>query len=437
MTIKAGVKLSEQSPCGAAGVVRRNIGHNSLKRIVTSGDSVLEGFFVSKTMLPCLQNILYEREKDAMKTCYMCGCNLTSDNETKEHVFIQAIGGRLSSKTLLCQQCNSNFGSTIDNVLADELNFISNMLNIKRDRGKPPAFNVEDTKTGEVLSCEPGGKLQYIKPTIEQEENQYHIRVNDLKQAKEVIRGLKRHHPEIDEKTILESMKTRMEYLDHPVSFEIKFGEEDSFRSICKTAINFYLYSNGCIQTIEHLLPYIKREVDRDDIVFWANLKSDPIERAVCDICHNIIVIGDHDKGILFSYIEFFGVYRTIVVLNNQYKGNDFKASYFFDVILRQEIKRAWKLELSKNELEEMAKLSLPVEAMIHQIYTLMEKIQKKQSNDHVHDLLEKALDNSLRKYPEGTLITEEMCEELTNETMTQVVPWLLHIFNNQKKNNE
>ena len=372
-----------------------------------------------------------------MKTCYMCGCNLTSDNETKEHVFIQAIGGRLSSKTLLCQQCNSNFGSTIDNVLADELNFISNMLNIKRDRGKPPAFNVEDTKTGEVLSCEPGGKLQYIKPTIEQEENQYHIRVNDLKQAKEVIRGLKRHHPEIDEKTILESMKTRMEYLDHPVSFEIKFGEEDSFRSICKTAINFYLYSNGCIQTIEHLLPYIKREVDRDDIVFWANLKSDPIERAVCDICHNIIVIGDHDKGILFSYIEFFGVYRTIVVLNNQYKGNDFKASYFFDVILRQEIKRAWKLELSKNELEEMAKLSLPVEAMIHQIYTLMEKIQKKQSNDHVHDLLEKALDNSLRKYPEGTLITEEMCEELTNETMTQVVPWLLHIFNNQKKNNE
>ena len=63
LTIKAGVKLSEQSPCGAAGGVRRNLGHNSLKSIVTSGDSVLEGFFVGKAMLSCVQNILYEEEK--------------------------------------------------------------------------------------------------------------------------------------------------------------------------------------------------------------------------------------------------------------------------------------------------------------------------------------------------------------------------------------
>jgi len=59
LTIKAGVKFSEQSPCGAAGGVRRNLGYNSLKSIVPSGGSVLEGFSVSKTMLPCLQNILY------------------------------------------------------------------------------------------------------------------------------------------------------------------------------------------------------------------------------------------------------------------------------------------------------------------------------------------------------------------------------------------
>ena len=60
LTIKAGVSLSEQLPCGATGVVRRNLGHNSLKSIVTSGDSVLEGFFVDKAMLSFVQNILYE-----------------------------------------------------------------------------------------------------------------------------------------------------------------------------------------------------------------------------------------------------------------------------------------------------------------------------------------------------------------------------------------
>lgn len=67
LTIKAGVKLSEQSPCGTAGGVRYNLGHNSLKSIVTSGDSVLEGFSVGKAMLSCLQNILYE--------LYAAGCS--------------------------------------------------------------------------------------------------------------------------------------------------------------------------------------------------------------------------------------------------------------------------------------------------------------------------------------------------------------------------
>jgi len=62
LTIKAGVKLFERSPCGAAGEIRRNFGHDSLRSIVTSGDSVLEGFFVSKAMLSCLQNLLYEEK---------------------------------------------------------------------------------------------------------------------------------------------------------------------------------------------------------------------------------------------------------------------------------------------------------------------------------------------------------------------------------------
>lgn len=61
LTIKVGVKLFERLPCGAAGGIRHNLGQNSLRRIVTSGGSVLEVFSVSKAMLPCLQNILCER----------------------------------------------------------------------------------------------------------------------------------------------------------------------------------------------------------------------------------------------------------------------------------------------------------------------------------------------------------------------------------------
>lgn len=60
LTIKAGGKLCEQSPFDATGGLRRNIGYNSLRSIVTSGGSVFRRDSVGKVMFSCLQNILYE-----------------------------------------------------------------------------------------------------------------------------------------------------------------------------------------------------------------------------------------------------------------------------------------------------------------------------------------------------------------------------------------
>jgi hypothetical protein len=374
---------------------------------------------------------------EIMSICYACGCKLTSDNETKEHIFIQAIGGRLYSKNLLCKQCNSEFGNIIDSSLAEQLNFISNMLNIKRDRGRPPAFEVEDAKTGEPLLCMPGGKLEYLKPMIKKDGNKYSVRVNNAKEAKAVIKGLKRKHPELNEEEILKTLKNNEEYLDHEVSFEIVFGTGDVFRSICKTAINFYLFSNGKLDDVKHLIPYIKRKEDRKDIVLWSILSDDPIECDASDISHNIIIVGDRNEEILFCYIEFFGVYRVIVVLNNQYKGAAFKVSYFFDVILRQEIKRNWSLSLSRLELEQMIYAPLPKDTIKRQLMMLMEKIQKKQSHDHLAILLERAMNNFKEKCLANTLSEEEQYEELINETMKQLTPWYLHVLRNQRKEDE
>ena len=52
-----------------------------------------------------------------MSKCYVCGVELTEDNKTEEHI-INAIGGVLKSKNLICKQCNSDFGDEIDSFLA-------------------------------------------------------------------------------------------------------------------------------------------------------------------------------------------------------------------------------------------------------------------------------------------------------------------------------
>jgi len=75
--------------------------------------------------------------------CYVCEVEITSENETEEHILLNAIGGKLKSKKLICKSCNSEFGSEIDDTLARQLNPIANLLDIKRDRGNPQ--NVKGT----------------------------------------------------------------------------------------------------------------------------------------------------------------------------------------------------------------------------------------------------------------------------------------------------
>ena len=64
--------------------------------------------------------------------CYACGKEITPSNRSDEHIIPNAIGGRLKSKSLLCKQCNSDFGDSIDSELSRQLNHIGNMLNIKK-----------------------------------------------------------------------------------------------------------------------------------------------------------------------------------------------------------------------------------------------------------------------------------------------------------------
>lgn len=40
-----------------------------------------------------------------------------------------------------------------------------------------------------------------------------------------------------------------------------------------------------------------------------------------------------------------------------------------------------------------------------------------------------RALQNSLNKYPEGTIIIQAMIDELIEELMKEVTPWIMHNY--------
>jgi hypothetical protein len=61
---------------------------------------------------------------------------------TEEHIIPQSIGGRLTA-FLYCEDCNSNFGRTLDAGMSEAFGHIATMLSIKRERGKPKPFEVQ------------------------------------------------------------------------------------------------------------------------------------------------------------------------------------------------------------------------------------------------------------------------------------------------------
>src|SRR5690348_12113276 len=110
--------------------------------------------------------------------CYVCNTYLTQENETEEHIILNAIGGKLKSKKLICKGCNSKFGSNIDDKLAQQLNTVSNLLNVKRDRGKPQ--NVKGKYQNKEIIIEPGGRMKLARPYIDKGEKVIHIEASTL-----------------------------------------------------------------------------------------------------------------------------------------------------------------------------------------------------------------------------------------------------------------
>jgi len=64
-------------------------------------------------------------------------------------------------------------------------------------------------------------------------------------------------------------------YLDSSVRVSTSIGGNGVFRSVCKAAINYYIFSGGSRVFIMHLLPYIKGIMDLECVF---NYPSDIVE---------------------------------------------------------------------------------------------------------------------------------------------------------------
>jgi hypothetical protein len=94
-----------------------------------------------------------------MAKCIFCPNQLGLKTKP-EHILLAALGGRKTSRKLICSNCNSLFGATIDAELAKQFAPLRSMFGLKSGNGDmPPGVKVTDV-AGRELLIRPDGALQ-------------------------------------------------------------------------------------------------------------------------------------------------------------------------------------------------------------------------------------------------------------------------------------
>lgn len=358
--------------------------------------------------------------------CYLCGKQLTDDNNSDEHIILNAIGGHLHSYTLLCKECNSKLGEKADAKLAEDLSFFTDMLQVKKNRSNPHKQVMTDDVGNEFVVQDAGAKYNLRKPSAKLEKEgdaaTLHITARNMDEVKGLLKKCvnsgKITQKQADDVIAQASMSEHRPVLSKNASITT-----EAFPSIVKSAVNFYLDLFHDAATIQHLIPYVKGEKDCNEVLYLYILKDLPYSADTQQVTHMIHLEGHRDTNLLYAMMEYFGIYTYVVVLDTDYQGEDINKTYAYDVIAGKEVERDFSLKLSKNDLEafrnqsheEYEKYLRCVQERANNVMAVWDKRQRKNVVDSV-------IDEVFANHSDESVFTEAMANEISEKVAQQIV---------------
>jgi hypothetical protein len=307
--------------------------------------------------------------------CILCGRPITRRNDSVEHIIPNGIGGRLKRRRILCSSCNAYAGREWDAHLCEQLNLFSLLLGITRERGVTPPQEVQ-TATGTRLLLHPD-RMTPATPRQKhvsdaQGNTRIEIAARSEQEARAMLRQAKRRFPGLDVDAALSNINSTWERLDSPLQMQPELGGANSGRSIVKTAICFAAIAGAdaarCRPALEYLLN--DREVHSGEVTadwpararpdlgdssseppFGFFYERDLVRHRPEQILHRVAVSSRNCGGQLLAYVEYFGAWRCIVRLANQYEG-DVHSAHFVDPVTGKMTTGEVDLVLSRSEVQ-------------------------------------------------------------------------------------
>lgn len=258
------------------------------------------------------------------KICALCSSTLSNKNKTKEHIIPNAIGGRKKTTGFICEDCNNKFGETWDAELAKQLNWFSLAIGISRERGEAPRQAVQ-TVSGERFWLLSNGTLVPEKPTYTEEDLGGRIAIKmtspNIENAEKRLKGVARKYPKFDVQKALDELEIKTSFLDSPLLVSLSLGGSDAGRSLVKTAFAFASECGVDHDQCEKAAGYLLDE-SMTAIPFGFSYIADLVSnRPKENVFHCVSLHADPKIKRIWSYVEYFGLFRVIVLLGEKYGG--------------------------------------------------------------------------------------------------------------------
>jgi hypothetical protein len=287
------------------------------------------------------------------KECAYCESKLTESSNSKEHIIPNSIGGQKKVRGFICKECNNELGQTCDTVLAEQLNYFSLAVGIKRDRGFKPNKNMNiQTEDGTELRLQSSGVMTRKEPFFEKDESgNFRMFARTEKEARDMLKGVKRKHPEFNLEKELNEIKITAFKVDSKVLHRLELGGKEAGRSIVKTAIAQCLVADIESYRCEIGIQILKNPTyDKGFFLFYTH--DLVIDRPKNILFHLVAVRGDLENSTLIAYVEYFGAMRMMVKLSNEYKGNSFTSVYAINPQTGEELDLSVNWDIPLDELE-------------------------------------------------------------------------------------
>lgn len=311
-----------------------------------------------------------------MKTCYSCQKEINSQNESSEHIIINAIGGKLKSKKILCKICNTKLGDKYDRALAEAYNVLAHNLEISRERGKVPDV-LGELESGAKVTVPADGapKLHKARVDIEEKDGkkEFKISARNIKEAQKILKGVKDKYKISDEyyDELLSGMKSEKINDTGFIKYSLQIGGDDIFKAILKALVGYYTYLDQDISNIEDCVRELKNDKNKTNRIWFLNQEHllAPYEKR--SICHTLQIISNVSQKQLIGIYDIFSVCQYGVILSEDYNGPEIRKSYSYCFDLKKEI------ELSTLDVETVSEVISLIKASEYDYDALKKRMHR------------------------------------------------------------